>query len=147
MKKVIVTGATGFIGRHLTETLLLQGIEVYGIGRNRAVLEELSVHNLFHPVYADFEEYQNLDQRIQEREFDVFFHIAHLGVNGASKSDYRIQLNNTMIACDAVITARRLGCKRFLFAGSVDEYEACLKPDASFIQPTHSRIYGIAKFA
>lgn len=147
MKKVIITGATGFIGRHLTETLLKQGVEVYGIGRNKMVLEELSRNRLFHPIQADFEEYANLDQRIQDRGFDIFFHIAHLGVNGASKNDYRIQLNNTMIACDAVITAKRLGCKRFLFAGSVDEYEACLKPDAGFIQPTHSRIYGISKFA
>ena len=54
---------------------------------------------------------------------------------------------NTNISCDAVISAKRIGCKRFLFTGSVDEYEACLEPDAHFIMPSHSRIYGIAKFA
>ena len=147
MKKVIITGATGFLGKHLTNTLLDSGIEVYGVGRNKDVLDELAKNKLFHPVEAGFEEYSVLDQKIEEREFDIFFHIAHLGVNGVNKNDYRIQLMNTNISCDAVISAKRIGCKRFLFTGSVDEYEACLEPDAHFIMPSHSRIYGIAKFA
>lgn len=147
MNKVIITGATGFIGRRLSETLMAQGIEVYGVGRNLKILNELAKNPLFHPVRAEFKEYSILDRKINERGFDVFYHIAHLGVNGADKSDYRIQLMNTTISCDAVISAKRLTCKRFLFAGSVDEYEASLKLDAPFIAPSHSRIYGIAKFA
>lgn len=147
MKKVIVTGATGFIGRRLTETLLKKGIEVYGVGRKIEILDDLARNPLFHPVKAEFEDYSTLDQKIDERGFDVFFHIAYLGVNGVKKSDYRIQLMNTTISCDTVISAKNLGCKRFVFAGSVDQYEAYLRPDASFIFPSHSRIYGIAKFA
>ena len=147
MKSAIVTGATGFIGRRLTEALLSRDIHVYGIGRNQDVLDELAVNKLFHPVRAEFEDYSILDQKIFDRDFDVFFHIAHLGVNGSNKSDYRIQLMNTTISCDAVISAKRLECKRFVFTGSVDEYEANIKLDAPFIPPSHSRIYGIAKFA
>lgn len=147
MGKVIITGATGFIGRRLSETLIARGVEVYGVGRKQVILDELSNYQLFHPVKAEFEDYSELDQKIKERGFDVFYHIAHLGVNGSEKSDYRIQLMNTMISCDAVISAKRLGCKRIVFAGSVDEYEANIKMDAPFIPPSHSRIYGIAKFA
>lgn len=147
MKKVIITGTTGFIGRRLTETLLEKGIEVYGVGRKQEILDDLAKNHKFHPVKANFEDYVILDQIIIERGFDAFFHIAYLGVNGVKKRDYRIQLMNTTISCDAIISAKRLGCKRFVFAGSVDEYEAYLKPDASFIPPSHSRIYGIAKFA
>ena len=147
MKKVIITGATGFIGKRLTLTLLDMGIEVYGIGRNQDILYELKKNPSFHPIKAEFEDYSILDQKIDERDFDIFFHLAHLGVNGENKSDYRIQLMNTTISCDAVISAKRLNCKRFIFAGSVDEYEACIKPDAEFLLPSHSRIYGIAKFA
>lgn len=147
MKKVIITGATGFIGRKLAETLMAQGVEVYGVGRKTEVLDELATNPLFHPVKAEFEDYSILAEKIHERGFDVFFHIAHLGVNGVEKSDYRIQLMNTTISCDAVISAKRLACKRFLLTGSVDEYEANIKLDATFIPPSHSRIYGIAKFA
>ena len=147
MKKVIVTGATGFIGRRLSETLMAQGVEVYGIGRNQEVLDKLAKNPLFCPINAEFGDYSNLDQKISERGFDVFYHIAHLGVNGTEKSDYRIQLMNTTISCDAVISAKKLACERFLLTGSVDEYEANIKLDAPFISPSHSRIYGIAKFA
>ena len=147
MNKVIITGVTGFIGNQLAIALLEKGVEVYGVGRNKAILEKLSINKSFHPIEAEFEDYFTLDQKIIDREFDVFFHIAHLGVNGENKNDYRIQLMNTTVSCDAVISAKRLGCKRFLFAGSVDEYEACIKPDAQFIMPSHSRIYGITKFA
>ena len=34
MKKVLVTGASGFVGSHLCETLSKQGYEVYGLIRN-----------------------------------------------------------------------------------------------------------------
>ena len=147
MKKVVITGATGFIGKKLTIELLNKGVVVYGIGRNQQVLDELAENLNFHPVKAEFEDYSIIDKKIDERGFDVFFHIVHLGVNGANKSDYRIQLMNTTISCDAVISASRLGCKRFVYAGSVDEYESCLKPDSPFVAPSHSRIYGITKFA
>ena len=146
MDKVIITGATGFIGRKLTEALLQQGVEVYGVGRRIEVLDDLAKNPCFHPIRAEFEDYSILDQRITERGFDVFFHFAYLGVSGTNKSDYRIQLMNTTISCDAIISAKRLRCKRFVFAGSVDEYEANIKLDAQFLPPSHSRIYGIAKF-
>lgn len=147
MKKVIITGVTGFIGSKLAKELLNKGIEVYGVGRNSEVLNSLSDNSLFHPIKSEFEDYCILDQKIKERGFDVFFHIAHLGISGIDKCDYRIQLMNTTISCDAVISAKRLGCSRFVFTGSVDEYEASLRLDAPFIIPSHSRTYGIAKFA
>lgn len=147
MKRVIVTGATGFIGRKLTESLLNKGVEVYGVGRSIDILESLSVNPLFHPIKASFEEYSILDQKIKDREFDYFFHIAHMGVNGIDKRNYRIQLTNSIVSCDAIISAKRLACKRYIFVGSVDEYEAYIKIDSRFIAPSHSRIYGIAKFA
>ncbi|MDR1245408.1 MAG: NAD-dependent epimerase/dehydratase family protein [Clostridiales Family XIII bacterium] len=34
MKKVVITGATGFIGGALAKRLLTTGVKVYGVGRN-----------------------------------------------------------------------------------------------------------------
>lgn len=147
MFKVVVTGATGFIGRHLCEQLLKKGLVVYGIGRNRTVLNELEKNEKFHGIVLDFDDYSSIDKVIRDRDFDCFFHLAHYGVNGADKGNYRIQLQNTMVACDIVDIANILGCKRFIFVGSVDEFEACSMPDANYIIPTHSRIYGVAKYA
>ena len=57
MQKVIITGATGFIGRRLSEMLMAQGVEVFGVGRKIEILDELAKNPLFHPVKADFEDY------------------------------------------------------------------------------------------
>ncbi len=147
MKKVIVTGVTGFIGMHLCETLLAKGVSVYGVGRNEAKLQQLSKNVLFHPIRLGFEDYYRLDKIIVEKDFDTFFHMAYLGVNGKEKNNYQIQITNTQVSCDVVKAAKNLECKRFLFSGSVDEYEAYFNPDDRFVLPSHSRIYGLTKFA
>lgn len=147
MFKAVVTGATGFIGSALCKELLQEGVTVLGIGRNQDILNKLEENKRFKGISLDFSQYDLIDRRIKDRDFDCFFHLANYGVNGADKGNYRVQLTNTMIACDMVGIANILGCKRFVFVGSVDEFESCYRPDASYIQPTHSRIYGTAKYS
>ena len=40
-----------------------------------------------------------------------------------------------------------MNCKRYIYIGSVDEYEIAKLPDETFCKPTHSRIYGTMKFS
>ena len=141
MFKVIVTGATGFIGRRLCKALLDKGICVYGIGRNNEVLRELEENDRFHGFSLEFADYSQIENLITDRDFDYFFHLANYGVNGADKENYKIQIQNIKIACDCVEIANTLGCKRFIFVGSVDEFEAVNLPDANYRTPTHSKIY------
>ena len=147
MHKVIVTGVTGFIGQALCLALLEKNIIVYGIGRKQKKLDRLEINENFHGLNLDFNEYSDMDKLIKERDFDCFFHLANYGVNGEEKEDYKIQLKNTMIACEAVELAHAFGCRRFIFVGSVDEFEACSLPDSNYQCPTHSRIYGTTKYS
>ena len=41
MKKVLVTGATGFLGKYVVEELSQQGYQVRAFGRNRKVGQSL----------------------------------------------------------------------------------------------------------
>ena len=41
MRRILVTGATGGLGRNAVRTLLAQGVEVRATGRNAAVGREL----------------------------------------------------------------------------------------------------------
>ena len=147
MIKVVVTGATGFIGKYLCLELLNKGITVYGIGRNEAILNELEENKRFKGIRLDFNSYNKMTDIIKDRGFDCFFHLANYGVNGPDKENYNIQLKNTIIACQMVDAAYTLGCKRYVFAGSVDEFETGNSPDAVFKEPTHSQIYGVAKYS
>ena len=54
MKRAIVTGAGGFIGKAVAKRLLDEEIEVWGIDISPKLLEELATNKNFHPVIADF---------------------------------------------------------------------------------------------
>ena len=41
MKKVLVTGATGFLGKYVVEELVDHGYQVRAFGRNRAIGQSL----------------------------------------------------------------------------------------------------------
>lgn len=147
MKTVIVTGVTGFIGKALAKRLLKEGFEVYGVGRDANKFSELETIPLFHKIVLDFEQYSDLHKYFTGKNIDFFFHAAHRGVNGTKKNDYRIQIQNLEIACETVQQAVLIGCKRYIYIGSVDEYEISNMPDTAFVKPTHSRIYAATKFS
>ena len=54
MKKVIITGAGGFIGGALTKYLLEKGVTVYGVDISDEKFSAYSDHETFIPVVADF---------------------------------------------------------------------------------------------
>ena len=76
MKKALVTGATGFIGRFLVRELIRQGVEVIAIVRegskNLGCLSDLSVR----VVECDISRYYSLADKIQDRDIDTVFHTA-----------------------------------------------------------------------
>jgi len=143
MKKVIISGAAGFIGQALAKTLLADGVEVYGLCATPEKLGELRSNPNFHLIQVEFQAYEQLAQKVTERDFDVFFHLAWQGY-GKATNDYRVQLPNIKYACDAAYAAIELRCKRYVFADSSHEY--LKSPDTSGIVRECS-IYGTAKKA
>ena len=82
---IIVTGAAGFIGYHLSERLLARGEQVIGVDNvndyysvelKRRRLAELSRHDGFDLVEVDFADNQALLRALDGRDFD---RIVHLG--------------------------------------------------------------------
>lgn len=124
MKKVIVTGANGFVGSAVCRELSKRGIKVTAVVRSRESSAERleNIQNLS-IVYSDLSEIGNLDKVLESRDYDCFYHFAWTGSAGNARGDYGIQLRNIEYSCDAVYTAKRLGCKRFVFAASIMEYE------------------------
>jgi len=147
LQRVIITGANGFLGYWLCSRLLDRGVEVYGVVRKDTLPSELMKKPGFHAIIADFSQYTELPEKISIGGFDCFFHFSWSGVAGQKKGDYRTQLENIASSCEAVEAAVKMNCKRFVFAGSVDEFEACHRPDEPFRIPTHSKLYGISKYS
>lgn len=122
MKKVIVTGAGGFIGGALTEFLLKKGVTVYGIDISKKVLEKYIGNNCFVAVVADFEKYEHLHEMIKDKEIDVFYHFAWQGY-GKDTQNFDVQIKNVIGTERASEAAVNIGCQKFVFACSSYEYQ------------------------
>ena len=124
MKKVIVTGANGFLGTALCKELSDRGITVIAVVRSKE--SDISGINKLRGltiIYSDMADIHNLPNLICDRDIDVMYHFAWEGTAGDLRGDYLVQLNNVRYTCDAVKTSAELGCKRFVFASSIMEYE------------------------
>lgn len=150
MKKVIISGSTGFIGGALTRKLLSMGVTVYGIDINPEKLESYKKYGDFHPVVADFTKYHILPELIKDKGFDCFFHFAWKGgFSSSALKDYSLQLENANYACVALDCAKALLCEKFIFAGTCNEGEikTLLKSDDNNISYRYTLVYSTAKLA
>lgn len=126
MKKAIVTGATGFIGRALVKELLAHGIQVYAIVRpNSRNIKYLSKHNLLQIISCDLQQLNTLLEKIVDRDIDVIYHLAWEGTSGDKTRNGDIQLVNISSTLKLADLATTFGVKRFIGAGSIYE-EECL---------------------
>lgn len=147
MRRAIITGANGFVGRHLVKELSKQGYEIWSVIRNPD--EDISCIKKLNSniVYCDLKNIDKLDEIILERGFDCFYHLAWAGSSGEGRKNYSLQLNNANACVEAANVASKLGCKRFVGAGSVTElmYGEYLRQDGS--KPEMITCYAIGKMA
>lgn len=145
MRKIVITGATGMIGSGLAGCALERDFDVLCIVRKgTSRLDNLPKSDRLKIVYADISEYAALDV---SGDYDAFYHLAWDKTYGASRDDAGTQVANIQHTLDAVRLAERLGCKKFIGAGSQAEYgvvTAPLRPDTP-VNPQSG--YGIAKYA
>jgi nucleoside-diphosphate-sugar epimerase len=147
MEKVIISGASGFLGGYLTEHLLKQGVTVYGIGTNAERLDRFKNHGNFSPVVATFDDFMKLSDIISDRNFDVFYHFAWEGGFTKAIKDYSIQMKNAAHCGDAVMAAVSLGCKKFVYANTYNQFEIINFLESQEFQPRYTCIYATGKTA
>lgn len=151
MKTVVITGATGAIGRALIKVSIEAGYEVLTVvHRASGRAEELKCLPHCHVLRLNLDEYdQGLEamkaQGIHLEDYELFFHLAWAASFGKDREKLNLQLDNVRSSLDAVRFAAALGCSTFIGAGSQAEYgraEGVLSPDTPAFPETG---YGIAK--
>lgn len=121
MSRIIITGATGFIGVPLVKKFTEQKHEVYAVVRPNSPnlpriqniagvrIVPLDVHNIAElPSYV--------------KEADCLIHTAWEGIRGGARMDEKIQQHNFECSMQAAKAAQTIGCYKFVGIGSQAEY-------------------------
>lgn len=145
MKKAIVTGANGFIGKQLVSELLSRNIDVIAI--DICFDEVLSKNDKVVCINCKEKSPFDLEEVLRELKAEVFFHLAWAGTSGQLRADYSVQLNNVKLACDYVTLCSKIDCKRFVYASSINEMETYEYLQSDDINPSGGYIYGVGKLA
>lgn len=147
MKKVIITGADGFIGGALAKNLLNHGIKVIAIGMNEEKLSGLREFGDCTPLAASFLDYEKLPEMIREPDIDVFYHFAWAGGFTTAIKDHKLQMSNAGYAGDAVIAAHTIGVKKFVYANTYNQFEIANFLVSETFEPRYTCIYSTGKTA
>ncbi|MGB3639697.1 MAG: NAD-dependent epimerase/dehydratase family protein [Rivularia sp. (in: cyanobacteria)] len=157
MTKNIVTGAAGFIGSHLAETLLKKGEEVIGIDefndyydpffKNKNVTF-LQSYDKFKLIEADI---QFLDWNSLLQDVDVVYHqAAQAGVRASWGQGFRFYTERNISATQALLEAAKdaKNLKRLVYASTSSVYgDAETLPTSELVCPKPVSPYGITKLA
>jgi nucleoside-diphosphate-sugar epimerase len=126
-RRIVVTGASGFIGRHLVEALAKEA-EVFALGRGAPGSRGVSLPAGVRWLPADVASREGLDRATRQIRdaggAEVLLHLAgHYDFTGERHPEYeRTNVQGTRHVLDA---ARALGVRDFVFASSV---AACAFP-------------------
>ena len=134
--KVIVTGASGFVGGYLAPALVAAGHEVVALVRDPASYEAPAGVT---PLEAD------LTQRLEGLpEADAVAHLAQANVRFPDEADtlYRV---NTLSTLELLEHARRCGASRFLYASSASVYGFGERPFREDEPPASTDFYAVTK--
>lgn len=126
MKKAIVTGATGFIGKFLVRELLKQNVKVYAVNRPSSKNID-SLPDDVQSVECELKDIKKIADLIKDRDIDCVFHIAWQGVSDEEAKNQEVQIQNLVSTLDLVDVMNEMKIKTFIGCGSMHEAEALVE--------------------
>jgi dTDP-6-deoxy-L-talose 4-dehydrogenase (NAD+) len=140
--KVLVTGATGFVGRHLVAQLLARGDDVRAVARKAQTAQDMPWINDVEFVSADIHA-ADLEVGALTDGIDALAHLAWPGL-----PNYRALFHfehNLMADYRFIKSAVEAGVKQVLVTGTCFEYGMQSGPLSESTEPRPSNPYGLAK--
>lgn len=143
---IAITGATSMLGVATIKECINQNISVLAFCRaNSRNIGRIPNNELVKIVECDLDSMQGFND--EQLQADVFIHFAWTFTDKEGRNDPVKQMKNVQYTLDAVYLAQRLGCRKFIGAGSQAEYgtpNTILKEDTP-VNPVVP--YGVAKYA
>lgn len=139
--RVLVTGASGFLGGHLVEELVRRGYSVRGMVRNLSKAQQLKNLNV-EVVYGDLTVRESLPQAV--RGVDAVIHLAAYYTFTGSKKLYRlVNVEGTRALAQ---TSLKSGVRRFIFCSTTEAIGPVQNPPGDENTPPNPQFeYGLSK--
>ncbi len=127
LETVLVTGAAGFIGSHLTDRLLAQGLRVVGLDNlsrgSRKNLAEALPNPAFHFFEADLTDLASFRRILEQFRITTIWHMAANSDIPAGIADPNVDLRDTFQTTFTTLLAmRQVGIPRIVFASTSAVY-------------------------
>ena len=113
--KILVTGASGFIGLHLLDKLVLTNHQILIISRNQSFLESLPKNKNLIKAQADLNNFSDINACLKHFNPDIVYHLAWEGIPDFSPENCRLNLNNSINLCNMISESK--SCKTVIMSG------------------------------
>ncbi|MFI5202518.1 MAG: NAD-dependent epimerase/dehydratase family protein [Candidatus Kapaibacterium sp.] len=147
MPTTLVTGAAGFIGSHLVDTLIERGHSVVALDDLSGGFRD-NINPKAEFVEASCVDHERLSRLFKEHSFDYVFHLAAYAAEGLSHFIKRFNyMNNVIGSVNLINEAVNHNIKRFIFTSSIAVYGKNQLPMREDLTPAPEDSYGIGKYA
>ncbi len=120
MQKILITGASGFVGGFLVEEALKKDLEVYAAVRKSSNLQYLT-DNRIKFIYIDFEDTDALKSIFLEHRFEYIVHNAGLTKTPIKEQYFKVNADYLENMVEALIESKTVPSK-FTFISSLAAY-------------------------
>jgi UDP-glucose 4-epimerase len=116
-KKVLITGASGFVGYHLIEEALQNNLDVYVAVRKSSNTAHLRSFNIQY-TYPDFGDLISLKKELQDKQYDYIIHAAAV-TRALTQRDYDMVNAEYTYNLAAAAKTADINLKGFVFISSL----------------------------
>ncbi|WP_295792177.1 NAD(P)-dependent oxidoreductase [Mucilaginibacter sp.] len=116
-QRVLITGASGFVGFHLIEEALNNNMEVFAAVRKSSKIDHLAGFDIKF-TYPDFDNVQALKDNIIENKYDYIIHAAGVTTARSAQEYEHINADYTYNLARAAVESN-IGLKKFVLVSSL----------------------------
>jgi nucleoside-diphosphate-sugar epimerase len=141
--KILLTGATGFIGSNIAKGLLEHGFEVYATYRSTSTFEKCK--HFKNKINWLNTETSNWKEQIAVLKPDQLIHVAWDGIDSENRNNWEIQAHNFWHSKEYFDLANEYCIKKVISLGSQAEYGIHDFPVNEMTAPAPNDAYGAIK--